>query len=94
MLKFHLKNGIIKNTPLTAMAFFVGPPQGQTISKWNTDIVKKFTTFLSECPNLSSNKIVAHGCYLINPASIKEEVKIKSEKRFLEEVKLCDILGV
>ena len=87
------KNGILKNTPLTAIAFFVGSPQGWNISNWNTDIVKKFTTSLSECPNLSSNKIVVHGCYLINPASIKEEIKIKSEKRFLEEVKICDILG-
>ena len=88
------KSGIIKETPLTAMAFFVAPPQCWKMSLWDTNIINKFTTSLSECPNLSSDKIVVHGCYLINPASIKEEVRLKSQKRFLEEVKLCDILGV
>jgi uracil-DNA glycosylase len=87
------KTGIIEDTPLTALAFFLGPPQGWRISKWPDTIVKKFTTSLDRCNNLTSEQIVVHGCYLINPASLREEVRIKSEKRFLEEVKLCDVLG-
>lgn len=88
------KCGIIKDTPLTALAFFLGPPQGWKCSNWDDKIVKQFTSSLDKCVNISSDKIVVHGCYLINPASEREDVKIKSEKRFLEEVKLCDMLNV
>jgi len=88
------KNGIIKDTPLTALAFFLGPPQGWKCSNWDDKIVKQFTSSLEKCDNIFSENIVVHGCYLINPASEREDVKIKSEKRFLEEVKLCDILNV
>jgi len=88
------KKGIIKDSPLTAMAFFLGPPQRWNCSQWTDPMVKNFRTSLEECKNLSSDKIVVHGCYLINPASVKEEVRVKAEKRFLEEVVLCDSLGV
>jgi len=87
------KTGVVEDTPLTALAFFLGPPQGWRISNWTDNIVKKFTTSLDRCPKLSSEQIVVHGCYLINPASTREEVRVKSEKRFLEEVKICDTLG-
>jgi len=88
------KTGILSNTPLTAMAFFLGPPQGWNCSNWNESVVKKFTTSLDSCPNLSSSQLVVHGCYLINPASTREDVRIKSRNRFLEEIKLCDTLNV
>lgn len=88
------KSGIIRDTPLTSIAFFLGPPQGWRCSTWNEKAVNKFVTSLQNCPNLSSDKTVVHGCYLINPASIKEEVKVKSRKRFLEEIKLCDELNI
>ena len=88
-----LKNGIIQDTPLTSMAFFLGPPQGWNISKWNEKNINNFTTTLCNCQNLDSNGIVVHGCYLINPASTREEVRIKSKKRFLDEVTLCDKLN-
>ena len=87
------RKGVIKDTPLTAMAFFVGPPQAWKMSKWDAPMIDIFKRSLEECPNLSSNKIVVHGCYLINPASLKEDVKIKSQQRFLEEVKVCDLLN-
>jgi len=86
------KSGVVEDTPLTALAFFLGPPQGWRVSNWTDSIVKKFTTSLDRCGNLTSEQIVVHGCYLINPASTREEVRVKSERRFLEEVKLCDTL--
>ena len=55
--------------------------------------ISNFKNTLCNCQNLDSNGVVVHGCYLINPASTKEEVKTKSEKRFLDEVKLCDKLN-
>ena len=73
-VKIPRKSGILKDTPLTALAFFLGPPQGWECSNWDDKIVKNFRTSLEVCPNLSSNKIAVHGCYLINPASTKDIV--------------------
>jgi len=88
------KSGILRDTPLTALAFFLGPPQGWECSNWDDKIVKNFRTSLEVCPNLSSSKIAVHGCYLINPASTKDIVREKSKIRFLKEVKLCDTLNI
>lgn len=88
------KTGIMVDTPLTALAFFLGPPQGWRFSGWGDKVVKHFTTSLDECSNLSSNQIAVHGCYLINPASTREDVREKSTIRFLNEVKLCDTLHI
>jgi|SaaInlStandDraft_1057018.scaffolds.fasta_scaffold01301_19 uracil-DNA glycosylase len=92
-VKIPKKYGVLQDTPLTSMAFFLGPPQRWNISNWSEKNISNFKNTLCNCQNLDSNGVVVHGCYLINPASTKEEVKIKSEKRFLDEVKLCDKLN-
>ena len=84
----------IKDSPLTAMAFFVGPPQNWCCSVWDDSIVKTFKTSLEESKTLSSDKIVAHGCYLLNPSSANADVRNKTKKRFYEEILLCDKLNI
>jgi apurinic endonuclease APN1 len=88
------KTGVYKETPLTSMAFFLSSPQGWRSPNWSDKDVQRFTTSLDNCSNLSKHQLVVHGCYLINPASKRDDVVAKSKIRFVEELKLCDKLNV
>jgi uracil-DNA glycosylase len=89
-----LKTGIQQDTPLTALAFFLAAPQRWNTRKCSEKEVKIFQTSLEACPNLNPNRIVVHGCYLMNPASDRPEVRTKSAKMFVNELQVCDSLGV
>lgn len=85
----------IQNDPnLKAMAFFLGSPMRWYLKKWNLNEINTFKHEIEKHPSLSIKNIVIHGCYLINPASVKPEVIEKSQRRFIEELQLCDRLGI
>lgn len=88
------KNGILENTPLTAMAFFLGPPQRWGTRKIPSKKVELFKKTLAKCKNLTGDQIVVHGCYLMNPASDRLDVRAKTKDMFVNELQLCDELGV
>lgn len=90
----YIKNGIPEDTPYTAMAFFLGAPQRWTPRKVSDKKWQKFKESLERCPKLKKENIVVHGCYLMNPASSREDVRIKTEKLFINELQTCELLGV
>lgn len=92
--KASLKNGVSSKTPLTALAFFLGQKESWRSRKYTPKQIQTFRETLERCPNLSSEQIVVHGSYLINPASETEGVAEKSIKMFVEELKFCDELNV
>lgn len=92
--KESLKNGVQKDTPLTALAFFLGAPQTWRKRSCAESYTELFRTTLKDCTNLSSEQVVVHGCYLMNPASEKEEVVAKTKPMFLNELSLCERMNV
>ena len=89
------KTGIYKETPLTAMAFFLASNQvWATPPAWSEREINRFCESLDSCPVLTSRQIVVHGCYLLNPAADREEVRDKTAIRFIDEIKLCDQLHI
>jgi uracil-DNA glycosylase len=92
--KKSLAKGIFKETPLSALAFFLGAPQGWRPRKYSDKQINIFKTSLNECETLSPDKVVVHGCYLMNPASERADVVKKTDVMFINELDICDKLGV
>lgn len=93
-VKIPKKKGIYEDTPLTAIAFFLGSPRNWNFNQWTQKEILQFNSSLNSCPNINTDTIVAHGCYLINPSSIREDVVNKSKIRFINEIKCCDTLNI
>ena len=87
------KKGVLINTPLTAMAFFLGSSHSWRTPTWSEKQINNFIKTLNLCKNLDSDSIVVHGCYLMNPASLREDVVEKTKIRFIEELQLCESLS-
>ena len=85
---------ILPDTPLTALAFFLGNPRGWKMKGYEGAQAVRMRKTLAECKNLSPQQIAIHGCYLINLASEKPEVVEKGRVRILEELKQCEDLGL
>lgn len=86
------KKGVFINTPLTAMAFFLGSSHSWRSPTWSEKQINNFIKTLNLCKNLNSDSIVVHGCYLMNPASLRRDVVEKTKIRFVEELQLCESL--
>lgn len=92
--KSSLKKGVLKETPLHSLAFFLGAPQAWRPRICTDRYAEIFSNTLAECPNLSAEQTVVHGCYLMNPASEREDVILKSGPMFINELTICDKMGV
>ena len=92
--KDYLKHGIPKDTQLTALAFFLSSPLVWSPRKTTEKECQLFRSTLEACPNLSAEQIVVHGCYLMNPASDRLDVRRKTDTLFVNELQVCDALGV
>jgi deoxyribonuclease-4 len=82
------------NTPLTALAFFLGNPRGWKMKGYEGAVATRIRKTLHECKNLSPEQIAIHGCYLINLAAENPEVLAKSRVRIVEELNECEKLGL
>jgi apurinic endonuclease APN1 len=85
------RNGLPDGFDETAVAFFIGPNQNWAWRDWTDDEVETFKKSWEKC---GKPEVVVHGCYLINLPSEKEEVRAKSYKKLVHELKQCDRLGV
>lgn len=92
--KDSLKYGFQKESPLSAVAFFLSSPQVWVPRKTNEKECQLFRSTLHAHPLLSADQIVVHGCYLLNPASERVDVRKKTETLFVNELQVCDALGV
>jgi len=92
--KGSLKKGVLQDTPLNALAFFLGGPQAWRTRKCSDKEAALFRSTLATCKTLSPEQVVVHGCYLMNPASEREDVVLKTGPMFLNELAVCEKMGV
>lgn len=88
------RKGIITDTSLTAMAFFVSSNRQWVCSTWSPKEIQNFKDTLRDCPNLIDDTIIVHGCYLINLASDDSDVRRKSQIKLEQELQQCEELGL
>lgn len=81
-------------SPLTAIAWFLGAPQRWYLKPLKDAEAVKIKQGLIRHPLLRLSDVVIHACYLINLASTDVNILAKSRKRFREELTECNRMGV
>jgi apurinic endonuclease APN1 len=85
---------ILAESPLSAIAFFLGSNRAWAYRQWNDKQVKLMTDSLRVHPVLDPTNILIHGNYLANLTSSTEETITKAIIKIKVELETMDLLGL